>query len=179
MESVITICVFLVMFGTGQTNDFKLRIYSHGDNATVLIEKLQNDERKILDIYFNGFTKKLHYYHVMLIGPNTNNDKHISRTYAGRINNIKLENDSLSFLLLNVNFMDSGNYTVFDSSWEKGKQSIVVPRSVECNECSTHVKCDTNPQYVDGLQDITNHLYLERQGTARFPNQHMMISIYS
>ncbi|KAK3579592.1 hypothetical protein CHS0354_025498 [Potamilus streckersoni] len=43
-----------------------------------------------------------------------------------------MRNGILSFLLLNVNFMDSGNYTVFtfEDFVENGKKSILVPRTV-------------------------------------------------
>ncbi|KAL3884799.1 hypothetical protein ACJMK2_024900, partial [Sinanodonta woodiana] len=46
------------------------------------------------------------------------------------IKDININNGSLTFLLLNVNFMDSGNYTVFEGSLEKGKRSILVTRLI-------------------------------------------------
>ncbi|KAL3884765.1 hypothetical protein ACJMK2_024869, partial [Sinanodonta woodiana] len=110
----------------------KPEIYNHGDNATVLFEKLQTDEIKSLEIVFSGFTKRLHVVHVIILGPNLNNDDYIkvNRHYIGRIKDINMNNDSLSFLLLNANFMDSGNYTVVEGSLVKGKRGILVTRRI-------------------------------------------------
>ncbi|KAL3884785.1 hypothetical protein ACJMK2_024886 [Sinanodonta woodiana] len=133
METVTMVCVFLVMFGTAQTNAYsKEEIYKKGDNATVFIKNISADGWNSLDIYFTALTQKLQDIHIIIIAPNTNKKNHIevSRNYSGRIIDINMKNESLKFLLLNVNYMDSGNYTVFDGKIEKGKCSILVTRLI-------------------------------------------------
>ncbi|KAL3884791.1 hypothetical protein ACJMK2_024892 [Sinanodonta woodiana] len=133
METVTTIYVFLVMLGTAQTNAYsKPGIYNHGDNVNVTIEHIPTDERKLFEIYFSGFTKKQHDIHMFIIVPSTTNDKNIqvNKNYYGRIKEVKMNNDTITFMLLNVNIMDSGNYKVIEGSMEKGKQSIFVTRRI-------------------------------------------------
>ncbi|KAL3884766.1 hypothetical protein ACJMK2_024870, partial [Sinanodonta woodiana] len=133
METVTMVCVFLVMFGTAQTNAYsKEEIYKKGDNAIVFIKNISADGWNSLDIYFTALTQKLQDIHIIIIAPNTNKKNHIevSRKYSGRIIDINMKNGSLKFLLLNVNYMDSGNYTVFDGRIEKGKCSILVTRLI-------------------------------------------------
>ncbi|KAL3884788.1 hypothetical protein ACJMK2_024889 [Sinanodonta woodiana] len=133
METVTMVCVFLVMLGTAQTNAYsKEEIYKKGDNATVFIKNISADGWNSLDIYFTALTQKLQDIHIIIIAPNTNKKNHmeVSRNYSGRIIDINMKNESLKFLLLNVNYMDSGNYTVFDGKIEKGKCSILVTRLI-------------------------------------------------
>ncbi|KAL3884792.1 hypothetical protein ACJMK2_024893 [Sinanodonta woodiana] len=133
MESITTICVFLVMFGTGQTNAHsKPEICNHGDNATVTIEHNPAGERKIFEINFSSFTKKQHDINMFIILQNTTNENYVqfSNSYYGRINDVKMNNGKITFILLNVNVMDSGNYTVIEGKMEKGKRSIFVTRRI-------------------------------------------------
>ncbi|KAL3884767.1 hypothetical protein ACJMK2_024871 [Sinanodonta woodiana] len=133
MESITTICVFLVMFGTGQTNAHsKPEICNHGDNATVTIEHIPAGERKIFEINFSSFTKKQHDINMFIILQNTTNENYVqfSKSYYGRINDVKMNNGKITFILLNVNVMDSGNYTVIEGKMEKGKRSIFVTRRI-------------------------------------------------
>ncbi|KAL3884784.1 hypothetical protein ACJMK2_024885, partial [Sinanodonta woodiana] len=102
------------------------------DNATVLIKNVPTDGRNSLEIYFTGLTKQLHNIHMIIIVPKANNTCFIqvSKNYSGRIKDININNGSLSFLLVDVNFIDSGNCTVFEGDLEKGKQNILVTRLV-------------------------------------------------
>ncbi|KAL3884772.1 hypothetical protein ACJMK2_024876, partial [Sinanodonta woodiana] len=103
-------------------------IYNIGDNATVIIDKLPIDRSKSLQVFFSCFTKKEHVINVIFLRLNANIESYIqvNTHYSGRIQDISMDNSSLTFILLNVNLMDSGTYTVLEGSFEKGKRSILV-----------------------------------------------------
>ncbi|KAK3580155.1 hypothetical protein CHS0354_013436 [Potamilus streckersoni] len=96
------------------------------------MDELQVNGKQILEMHFYGFTSKRQVSNVMLYDAMKNQSDQISvnKNYTHRIERFKLNNGNLSFLLLNVNFMDSGKYTVstLDSSVVKGKTSILVAR---------------------------------------------------
>ncbi|KAK3607407.1 hypothetical protein CHS0354_003034 [Potamilus streckersoni] len=101
-------------------------MYDQGLDVKVSIITTSTDGNKTLEINFSGFTSNLHYTTVMMY--ETRNIS-ISRNYTGRIQNITSSQDTFSFLLLNVSFIDSGNFTVYEHSQEKGKTSIIVIKS--------------------------------------------------
>ncbi|KAL3884833.1 hypothetical protein ACJMK2_024934, partial [Sinanodonta woodiana] len=101
------------------------KIYVPSDNVTVHFDQLDIDEQNILEITFSGYTNKLHVTSVMLYTP-MKNETDLNSNYTGRIPSVNLVKGNLSFILLNVSFIDSGNYTVVEHSLEKGKTSIIV-----------------------------------------------------
>ncbi|KAL3884835.1 hypothetical protein ACJMK2_024936 [Sinanodonta woodiana] len=109
------------------TQPLKPKIYVPSDNVTVHFDQLDIDEQNILEITFSGYTNKLHVTNVMLCTP-MKNETDLNSNYTGRIPSVKMDKGNLSFILLNVSFIDSGNYTVVEHSLEKGKTSIFVPR---------------------------------------------------
>ncbi|KAK3590882.1 hypothetical protein CHS0354_020859 [Potamilus streckersoni] len=130
MEFVTTMFAFFMLFGIVHAKEREPKIYARGANATIHIEELEIDEKNTLEITFSGFISKQHVTNVMLYAPMKNQRDNISinTIYKGRIEMIKIEKSSLRFLLLNVDFVDSGNYTVAIDSQRKGATSIFVPR---------------------------------------------------
>ncbi|KAK3607403.1 hypothetical protein CHS0354_003030 [Potamilus streckersoni] len=130
MDIVTAICVFFMFFGTVHAPDWKPMIDGRGKHVTVHIDHLAIIGTDILEITFSGYNSKQQVINLMVYNPMKNHTDNISVNvnYVGRIQRIEINNGSLSFLLLNVTFMDSGNYTVIQNSLEKGKTSILLPR---------------------------------------------------
>ncbi|KAL3884815.1 hypothetical protein ACJMK2_024916 [Sinanodonta woodiana] len=103
------------------------KIYVPGDNVTLQFDQLDINDKNVLEVTFSGYTINMYDTNVMLYRPMTN-DTDINRNYAGRIQRFKLNKDGVSFILLNVSFIDSGNYKVIENSIVKARRRIIVPR---------------------------------------------------
>ncbi|KAL3884816.1 hypothetical protein ACJMK2_024917 [Sinanodonta woodiana] len=121
-----TVHVICMLMETVHVTALIPKIYVPSDNVTVHFDQLDIDELNILEITFSGYTNKLHVTNVMLYTP-MKNETDLNSNYTGRIPCVNLDKGHLSFILLNVSFIDSGNYTVVEHSLEKGKTSIIVP----------------------------------------------------
>ncbi|KAK3590885.1 hypothetical protein CHS0354_020863 [Potamilus streckersoni] len=110
--------------------EWEPEIYARGENATIHICLHDIYGMSFFEINFSGYTGKQLFTNVMLYDPMKSQGDIISinKNYTGRLERIEISNVSLSFLLLSVNFMDSGNYTAFQDSMIKGKTSILIPR---------------------------------------------------
>ncbi|KAL3884522.1 hypothetical protein ACJMK2_024656 [Sinanodonta woodiana] len=130
IDNDIIIATYLLIFQTINNSGLKPDLYAQGESATVHINQLRKNGKKILEINFSGYASKLHVTNVMLYDTTKRHDNYISinRNYTGRITHITPNYNSLSFRLRNVTFMDSGNYTIFEDSIENGKTSILVAR---------------------------------------------------
>ncbi|KAL3884826.1 hypothetical protein ACJMK2_024927 [Sinanodonta woodiana] len=126
-----TICIIFLMFGTTNTKDLKRKVYLRGDNATVHIDLLNTFGKDVLEISFlSHVTRKLENLIIVDLRKNKTDNASIMRTYTGRIEMIKITNNCLSFQLLNVNVMDSGDYMAYADSMVKGNTSILVARRI-------------------------------------------------
>ncbi|KAL3884824.1 hypothetical protein ACJMK2_024925 [Sinanodonta woodiana] len=124
-----TICIICLMFGTTNTKDLKRKVYLRGDNATVYIDLLNTIGKDVLEISFlSHVTRKLENLIIVDLRKNKTDNASIMRTYTGRIEMIKITNNCLSFQLLNVSVMDSGDYMAYADSMVKGNTSILVAR---------------------------------------------------
>ncbi|KAL3884828.1 hypothetical protein ACJMK2_024929 [Sinanodonta woodiana] len=106
--------------------------YAEGDDVPIRIDVLHINGDEVLEINFSGFFSKQRISNVMIYYPKKiqSDSESVSTNYTGRIKHIKMDKGCFSFRLLLVSTMDSGNYTVFQNSLEKGNTSILVSRRV-------------------------------------------------
>ncbi|KAK3590887.1 hypothetical protein CHS0354_020865 [Potamilus streckersoni] len=130
MDMVTTVYVLFMLHGTVHTTDWKQTTYNRGENVKVHMDHLELSGKNVLEIIFSGYTSKQHLTNVMIYNPVKNQVENISINinYTGRLQRIEINETYLSFLLLNVSFADSGNYTAIENKLVKGKTSIHVPR---------------------------------------------------
>ncbi|KAL3884827.1 hypothetical protein ACJMK2_024928 [Sinanodonta woodiana] len=132
METIAGICIWLLAFELRHTTESGLDTFVTGENVIIRMDELQINATEMLQIHFHGFISKQHISNVLLYNPLNKQPDQISfnRNYTGRIERFNISNSSLSFLLLNIKYMDSGTYTVLtvETSVVKVETSILVAR---------------------------------------------------
>ncbi|KAK3598036.1 hypothetical protein CHS0354_042404 [Potamilus streckersoni] len=153
MDSLLKVSAVLMLCEISHAKGLLTNI--QGKDAVIYIEALQTDVNAVMEIHFSGYTSNRLFTNVLTYHQKKEKEEilSINSNYTGRIRGFIMNNASVSFLLLNANFNDSGKYTVTETYLEKGNTGVLVARHILRAHIGERMKItfnipDTNTSFI-------------------------------
>ncbi|KAL3886562.1 hypothetical protein ACJMK2_026547 [Sinanodonta woodiana] len=131
MDVTTRISLVLIWCGNVYSRVWNSTILAQGYNGTINIDMPKSDLETLLEINFYGYSSKQHFSNIFLYINGQNGSISINSNYTGRIERVENNSGQLSFLLLNVMFNDSGNYTIKKKFNVKETTCVLVSSRIE------------------------------------------------